>query len=114
MHDQLFQSQKEISWQSGLKLGRRTALQLMLGIPALAFGAPVVNASTGEASLNPNALEILVQLLDILLPKIDESPSASDINLASRIIGLARNVPNYPALLESGLNWISETSHLSF
>ncbi len=114
MHQQLFRNQKELSWRSGLSLDRRTALQLMLGIPALIFGASAGNATSGAAPLDPKAFAILGNFLDILLPKTEESPSASEINLASRIIDLSRNVPNYPSLLESGLNWISETSQLSF
>lgn len=114
MRTQSLKAQSEPVWRSGLVLGRRTALQLMLAIPAVTFGAVKLNASSEATSISAEAMETLAELLDILLPKTDESPAASELDLATRILSLANTVPNYPSLLENGLNWIAETSRLSF
>ncbi len=97
--------QSDPVWRRGLQIDRRSMLALLTAAPLYAL------RPTGEHVLkDTDRPRVLAALVDAFLPADANSPAGSELNVPQRITALARDVPNYPQMLQLGLSWLEETA----
>ncbi len=91
-------------------MSRRKFIKRGLGSAAVLYCAVELPALYAASSAEPpRRLRSLRAFLDTLIPG-DSTPSASELGLENLLLRHARDIENYPHLLELGCEWLDETA----
>ncbi|NVK06022.1 MAG: hypothetical protein HWD81_00630 [Marivivens sp.] len=93
-----------VKWNDGLRIGRRELLALFAAVPLLG----VANTSFSQSRTFEE--KVFIAFLDMLIPRDETSPPASELSLSDRLIDLGRSIPNYLDMIFLGAQWLQSAS----
>ncbi len=84
---------------------RRTFIKRGIQSASLLYFFPFCNiyANTTDKEICPDNFPVFI---DTLIPE-DETPSASQLHMHTKLIGHAKTIKNYPALIRLGCDWLN-------